>query len=163
MVKEKRLMKIFPKPPMVAYQQHQNLKSMLGRAKIPACNLKRTQHGMKKCSKQCKVCSFINVDKDFTSNKTGEKFNLKGTFNCNTTGVIYMTSCLKCGIQYVGQTKRKFADRIREHWLSIVNKKDTANGIHFNTKGHTVDDFRAMVIEKVMPNSNSFLLEREDK
>ena len=44
-----------------------------------------------------------------------------------------------------------------------MNKKDTANGIHFNTKGHTVDDFRAMVIEKVMPNSNSFLLEREDK
>ena len=77
--------------------------------------------------------------------------------------VIYMTSCLNCGKQYVGQTKRKFADRIREHWLTIVNKKDTAVGMHFNSKGHSVDDIRAMVLEKVMPNSNRFLLEREDK
>ena len=59
MVKEKRLMKIFPKPPMVAYQQHPNLKSMLIRAKITSGNGHRTQNGMMKCDKQCKVCSFI--------------------------------------------------------------------------------------------------------
>ena len=163
MVKEKRLLRIFPKPPMVAYQQHQNSKSMLVRAKISTESRQRKHNGMKKCNKQCKVCSFIDVRKDFTSNTTGEKFSLKGNFNCNPTGVIYVTSCAKCGIQYVGQTKRKFCDRIREHWYSITNNKDTANAIHFNSRGHSVDDFRAMVLEKVMPNSNSFLLEREDK
>ena len=137
---------------------------MLVRAKVPTGNNeKRKCTGMKKCGKQCKVCSFIDVRKEFKSKQTGETFQMKGEFNCNTTGVVYLTSCLKCGIQYVGQTKRKFADRIREHWLSIVNKKDTANGLHFNSKGHSVDDFRAMVLEKVMPNSNAFLLEREDK
>ena len=94
--------------------------------------------GMKKCNKQCKVCSFIDVRKDFRSKQIGETFHLKREFNCNTTGDVYMTSCAKCGIQYVGQTKRKFCDRMREYWYSIVNKKDTANGIHFNSKNHTV-------------------------
>ena len=98
---------------MVAYQQHPNLKSMLIRAKVPSGkNEKRANNGMRKCIKQCKVCSFIDVRKVFKSKQTGETFHLKGEFNFNTTGVVYMTFCAKCGIQYVGQTKRKFCDRI---------------------------------------------------
>ena len=136
---------------------------MLVRAKVPSGKGGRVMTGMKKCNKQCKVCSYIEVTKNFKSKQTGEKFSLKGEFNCNTQGVVYMASCAKCGIQYVGQTKRKFCDRMREHWYSIVNKKDTAIGIHFNSRCHSVDDFRVLVIEKVMPNSNGFLLEKEDK
>ena len=35
MVNVKRLKEIFPEPPMVAYQQHSNLKSMMARAELP--------------------------------------------------------------------------------------------------------------------------------
>ena len=163
MVKEKRLLEIFPKPPMVAYQQHPNLKMMLVKAKLPSGKENRVVCGMKKCNRQCKVCSYVQEVKEIKSNRNGDKFQLKGEFNCQTKGVVYMTFCLRCGKQYVGQTKRKFSDRIREHWLSISNKKDTANAEHFNSERHNIDDFRALIIEKVMPNSNSFLLEREEK
>ena len=73
-----------------------------------------------------------------------------------------MTECLKCGIQYVGQTSRMFCERIREHRLDIINKKDTANARHYNSKGHTLSDFRALIIERVIPNDGAWLLERED-
>ena len=44
----------------------------------------------------------------------------------------------------------------------IINKKDTANARHFNSKGHTLSDFRALIIERVIPNDGAWLLERED-
>ena len=163
MTKEKRLKEIFPQPPMVAYQQPPNLKSLLVRAKIATGKNQRIVPGMKKCGKQCKVCSYVKEGKDFCSKKNGEKHLLKGEYNCNTKGVVYLISCAKCETQYVGQTSRKFKDRIREHYLSIINLKETAVAEHFVTAGHNASYLRAMVLEKIVPNCNNFLLEREDK
>ena len=73
-----------------------------------------------------------------------------------------MTECQKCGIQYVGQTARNFGKRVGKHVNDIKNNKDTANGQHYNSKGHSLSDFRAMVIEKVIPNDVAWLLEREE-
>ena len=75
---------------------------------------------------------------------------------------IYLTECQKCGVQYVGQTTRNFNARIREHINDIKNRKDTANANHYNSKGHSLSDFRAIIIERVVPNDTSFLLEREE-
>ena len=83
-------------------------------------------------------------------------------FNCNTVGVIYMTECHKCGIQYIGQTNRRFATRMREHIGDIKNKRDTANAVHYNSKGHNLSDLRVMILERVVPNDLAFLLEREE-
>ena len=38
----------------------------------------------------------------------------------------------------------------------------TANAMHYNTKGHSVSDFRALIIERVIPNDWAWLLEGED-
>ena len=83
-------------------------------------------------------------------------------FNCITVGVIYMTECHKCGIQYIGQTNRRFATRMREHIGDIKNKRDTANAVHYNSKGHNLSDLRVMFLERVVPNDVAFLLEREE-
>ena len=87
---------------------------------------------------------------------------MSNEFNCKTKGVVYMTECQKCGIPYVGQTARTFGTRVKEHVNDIKNKRDTANGAHYNSKGHSLSDFRAMVIEKVIPNDVAWLLEREE-
>ena len=162
MVKEKKLLEIFPEPPMVAYKQHANLRSMLVRAKLPNGANSRKMTGMKKCRKGCVVCPYLKTERNFKSRSTRERIELKNSFNCKNRGVIYLTECLKCGIQYVGQTSRMFCERIREHRLDIINKKDTANARHYNSKGHTLSDFRALIIERVIPNDGAWLLERED-
>ena len=46
--------------------------------------------------------------------------------------------------------------------MTKKNNKDTANSQHYNSKGHSLSDFRAMVIEKVIPNDVAWLLEREE-
>ena len=147
---------------MVAYQQHANLRSMLVKARLPNGDNSRKQMGMKKCMKKCVVCPYIKLVKEFRSRETREKINLTNTFNCKTKGVVYLTECQKCGIQYVGQTSRNFNTRIREHRNDIIHKTDTANDRHYNSKGHSLSDFRALVIERVVPNDGAWLLERED-
>ena len=115
---------------------------------------------MRKC-KKFPIDIHIDDSKDFKSSNTKEKFKLKGEFKCRTPGVIYLLTCEKCKLQYVGQTGRSFHDRIREHMYSIV-KAENAIGIHFNSKGHNHLHMEATVIEKVFPNTPHYRLERED-
>ena len=70
-------------------------------------------------------------------------------------------SCNKCSKQYVGQTTRKFQTRIKEHIGDIKNNRDTVCAIHFNSRGHSIDNLRVQIIEKVCPNTANTLLERE--
>ena len=44
---------------------------------------------------------------------------------------------------------------------SIVKNEKTI-GTHFNSKGHDHLDMRVTVVEKVIPNTNNYRLERED-
>ena len=156
MVKDPVLQKIFPERPMLAFRQPPNLRSMLVRAKHPAkVNSPRTLVGMHKCNKQnkqCKVCHLINETKEFGSNTKDETHKMHGEFNCNTVGVVYLVSCNKCSIQYVGQTSRNFQIRLKEHVSDIQHKRDTVLGHHFNSKSHSIDNLRAQIIEKVSPN-----------
>ena len=116
---------------------------------------------MQSCNRPCNVCPYINHTKEITSSHTSQSFPLNGLFTCATTGVIYLTSCLKCKKQYVGQTGRKFGTQIMEHLNDIYHKRE-ANGLHYSTPPHSHNNLRVQVIEKVMPNSVNFRLEREE-
>jgi hypothetical protein len=75
--------------------------------------------------------------------------------------VIYLVNCLRCKKQYVGQTGRKFHDRVMEHLNSIYHKTHTI-GTHYSSLLHSHNDFSVMVIEKVLPNTVNLRLEREE-
>ena len=122
---------------MVAYQQHSNLRSLLVRTKLANRSNHRKQTGMRKCRKGCVACSRLKLTNFVKSRKTKERVEMSNEFNCKTKGVVYMTECQKCGIQYVGQTARNFGKRVGEHVNGIKNNKDTANGQHYNSKGHS--------------------------
>jgi hypothetical protein len=156
------MQKIFPLPPMVAYKQPPNLKSVLCRAKLPQNkHPKRRLFGMQPCNKPCNVCPYINKTKTFTSSHTKQTFELKGLFTCATSGVIYLANCSSCKKQYVGETGRKFYHRMMEHLNSIFHKTNTM-GIHYASPKHSHNEFSVQVIEKVLPNTVNLRLEREE-
>ena len=64
--------------------------------------------------------------------------------------------------QYVGQTGRRLADRIKEHLNCIFLQKEVT-GVHYNSKGHNSSHFQVQVIEKVSPNTPNYRLEREEQ
>ncbi len=74
---------------------------------------------------------------------------------------MFLLICTKCNVQYVGQTRRKIVERVKEHLYNIKKKKE-ATGVHFSSNNHSNSDMRVQVIEKVMPNTVNKRLERED-
>ena len=61
----------------------------------------------------------------------------------------------------MGQTIRRFSDRVKEHMTS-VEKKDKTVGSHYHLPNHSKAYFRAQIIEKVIPCTTAYHLERED-
>ena len=162
MTQDATLKKIFSKPPMLAFRQPPNLRSLLIRAKLAAKSRpSRVNKGTHACGKSCKVCSYINPTKEIKSTSTSETIKLESDFCCNTIGVIYLVTCNKCCLQYIGQTSRKFNIRMKEHINDIKKAEDKIMGIHYNSPGHSLDNFTVQIIEKVTPNTPHMLLERE--
>jgi hypothetical protein len=156
------MLKVFKKPPMLAFKQPPNLRSVLCRAKLP--NLKQTRRkitGIKPCNEPCNLCPYIDNTKTFKSNHTKETFEMTEAYNCSTKGIIYLTSCTHCGKQYVGQTGRKLKERMKEHLYNMYLKKEVT-GLHYALPGHSHWNFKVQVIEKVTPNTPNYRLERED-
>ena len=165
MTRDNEYKEIFPEPPLVAYKQPPNLRLTLCRAALAQVSRpQRNQIGYKRCLKSCNVCpySFSTREKiaKETVSKSGEKFLMKGLYNCQTQGIIYAISCLKCKKQYVGQSGRTFHLRGMEHLRSIKAKNKTI-GLHFSSKCKE-DDFKIQIIEKVFPNTPQYRLEKED-
>ena len=162
MTLDANMKKIFPKPPMLAFKQPQNLRKMLCRAKLPTQNqAKRKLKGVKPCNQPCTLCPYINTSKEFTSSQSKEIFKINDLYTCNTKGVIYLTTCSQCNKQYVGQTGRTLKERMKEHLYNMY-KKTEVTGLHYSLPGHSHWNFKVQVIEKVYPNTANFRLERED-
>ena len=157
---------MFEQPPMVAFKQPQNLQKMLCHAKLPPKKTgrehpARAMWGMKKCTKPCPIDIHVLPSKKVKSSQTGETFVIKGNFNCFTEGVIYVTTCDICKKQYIGQTGRSLHTRIREHMYDLKKGKNVS-GIHYSLRGHTHEDMKVQIIEKVTPNTDHYRLEREE-
>ena len=161
MTKNKHIKEIFPSPPMVAYKQPPNLKNMLCRAKLPTIKLgneSRKMIGMKRCPVSCNVCIYYDFSKTIKS-KTGDIFQMTGQYGCQTKSIVYLATCTKCKIQYVGQSGRRFYDRIMEH-LRYIKKGTMSLGEHFSGKCDS-KYLLVKVIEKVTPDSEHLRLQRE--
>ena len=88
--------------------------------------------------------------------KTSTVVQLPGA-DCTVQNCIYLVSCLKCSVQYVGKCSsgkhgdRQLKHRISEHRGTIVNEKvDKAVGEHFNSRGHQLSDL-AILYWRLLP------------
>ena len=80
MTTDPELKKVFPNPPMVAFKQPPNLRSMLIRANLPTkARPKRPTCGLKRCTSSCNICALVNRRKEVISTKTGEKIIVRSS------------------------------------------------------------------------------------
>ena len=171
MVKNPRLKRIFPHPPMITWTRPKNLREYLIRAKLPVLNDRKSERkkiGFKHCNRNCNLCKhsprFANY---LTSSTTNEKFPILSSMNCLSSNVIYCITCVKqsgnCRLkpQYIGKTKNRICDRFNAHNSSIKPNSTKAVGIHFSSNGHQPNDFQMVPLEQVQSNDPWILLSRE--
>jgi tripartite motif-containing protein 2/3 len=82
------------------------------------------------CSnKRCKTCVDNAFKPRFESTVTKKKYlvhnHTPNSLTCASKNVIYLVSCTRCGIQYVGETSLMLRQRMNGHRYTIMKKKMT--------------------------------------
>ena len=96
----------------------------------------------------------------FTASK--QHHQITTTITCTSRNIIYLITCLKCNIQYVGETHRMLKDRFAEHQGYVRNKDlSKATGLHFNSAGHCLSDMHITALEQVQNKDHTFRKIRE--
>ena len=100
----------------------------------------------------CKTCSIIITNSKFNSTVFNKMFALTEDLDCSSEDIIYLITCSKCNIQYVGETGNPLRVRMNAHRHCIRANRDTPIGVHFNSRGHNVSHLSVMPIEKLNTN-----------
>ena len=81
----------------------------------------------------------------------------KHNVTCNSSNLIYCIECKHCSKQYVGQTKRKIKDRLREHIYHIKKNSATSDiPHHFNHGLHCgEEDVKVYIVDFIYDHPKS--------
>ena len=78
-----------------------------------------------------------------------------------TKYVVYLASCNKCNLQYVGSTSTEFKVRFRNHKSSMLtNKKTCELAVHFNCTQHVISEISFIVIEKITSQGDATYIDK---
>ena len=107
---DEEVKKVFCPGPKVSFRSARKVSSYLVRAKVYP--LERTV-GSFKCKKsRCQVCLNVNETDTFTSTVTKKTYKINHKFDCSDKCLIYLLTCKKCLIQFLGKT----VDVFRYRW-----------------------------------------------
>jgi len=89
----------------------------------------------RKGKSRCVTCKAMKFSqKIFRSNVTHKTYNVifanEHVIDCGSENIIYLITCTRCGIQYVGETVNALRFRMNAHRQSIKDKKDTLVATH---------------------------------
>ena len=129
-----------------------NLKQSLVRADLKLIDIPK---GSGPCGKPCVTCPYMERTTTIFCSSSQETFPIHGRFNCKTKNVIYVITCTKCGLQYVGQSSNTFNERFRNH-LSDIRQENADKPVsrHFSTNSHNVKDVSAIIVTSTNGNIN---------
>lgn len=142
------LKQIFKERPIIAYRQPPNLRAQLVKSDLYIPDI--TADGTTPCSSpRCQLCPHINPSTQIIG-PNNASHAIKGSFNCNSTNVIYAITCQRCpSAVYIGQTGQSLRQRMNSHKFDIRNnslQKPVAE--HFNLPGHSLSQLKVAVVQQ---------------
>ena len=161
-----KLKELFPRGSIIpSFRRSKNLKELLALSGFKTVNEDQTIHrnnGCLKCDRnRCDLCRNFVESKSFLSFQTGKKYTIHSRLSCDSKNLIYLVSCKKCRLQYVGSTTTDFRIRFRNHKSAMLTKKTTCEvAIHFTRIPHTLGDFPFQCIDQVQAPSGSEEIDR---
>ena len=89
-------------------------------------------------------------------------FEIKRSFTCVSSCVVYVITCLKCDVLYVGETCRSLRDRKNDHFSDIRCKRTKNKPVaeHFCSSPHDLNvDFSIRAVHTVLKTHERRLFE----
>ena len=151
----------------IGYRRPKNLKDFLVRSRTdyhPISDINNEQSpgtDKNQCktrnacrTKNCEYCNKINTSGKLTDNSRQIETKIQAT--CNSSNLIYCLECKICNKRYVGQTKRRIKDRMREHFYNINKKSGSDVAQHFNDENHKgIDDVQVYILDYIYKHPDS--------
>ena len=121
--------KALPEKPLFVSRRNTNLKDVLIKSRLEPNS--GPVNVWKPCRNfYCKLCETLRKNRDCQSTLTKRRYKTPSFARCRTTNVIYMLTCNICHKQYIGETKRPFCTRLKEHLADIHLKRDKPMSNH---------------------------------
>lgn len=93
------------------------------------------------------LCAEYQHKKWIRNHKTKQIFKISSTSNCKTKNCIYLIFCIRCGSQYVGETKNSIITRLYQHRYNIRQQKETGTYLVKHFLAHGLQCLRIMVLQ----------------
>ena len=133
-----------PEVPIIAYRRPVNLRDHIVRARLKNMDIAENVPGFFKCGdKRCKTCIHTCNTTSIVSSATQRTYNIRQHITCKSNNVIYLITCKRCGVQYVGKTDQKLHKRFNGTRSDIEKAKEDKDGPvtrHFKSGDHSVAD-----------------------
>ena len=75
----------------------------------------------------------------FKSTKTGRTYSIREKMNCKMAWLLYLCTCRKCLVQYIGKTDWSFNQQLNKHRFDVPVPGAPQIDQHFNQAGHDFD------------------------
>ena len=83
-----------------------------------------SKHYSSKCNgKNCQTCPIIQEVSTFKNLKNDTEYHLHHSLNCKSEEVIYLITCLRCNLQYVGETSTSLQKRLWKY-RNCINQQE---------------------------------------
>jgi hypothetical protein len=178
---------IFPEEPRLAFRGHKSSKQMLVKARVAATyeyhtidrNLNVLRDPLpspsdpplvRECHKpECLTCPHLKTTPYVRSFRKGTAHNLKisNTLTCMSRNTIYVISCDKCKVQYVGMSSQPLKARFAQHLREIRKHQEMGHNWgttrlyrHFAKPGHQPHHLQVQPVEEI-PEGGTTLKARE--
>ena len=100
--------------------------------------------------------NFLVESNSFLSFQTGKSYKIRPKLSCDSTNIIYLASCKRCRLQYIGSTTTDFRVTFRNHKSAMVTKKKTCEvAVHFKKTPHDLSNFSFQSIDQVQATVNN--------
>jgi hypothetical protein len=130
-----------------ATRQPPNLRAALVRSRFRSTSKRPKPWGNGPCGQHCTNCAAMNKDNQLVASRTGQIYQVRGTYDCNTYNVVYVITCSLCKKQYVGETKNKIKTRMAQHRFDIRhNDEFKPVACHFNSERHNIGHISVSIV-----------------
>lgn len=121
-----------------AYRRNKNLKDYLVRARLTS------QQFLKPTVLFGTFCSLT-----FVKNRVKKTiFPVRQRFTPQSTNCVYLIFCVKCGMQYVGETKNSISLRMTQHRYNIKNRRERQTPLVEHFISHNYKSLRVAGLER---------------
>ena len=160
-----------PEKPLFATRRGTNVKDVLIHSRMnphqqPQISGSIEVNPWDPCSKPfCNICNMIKTLKT-KCKVTQVTHDLPRNVDCQTTNVVYLLSCSLCNKQYIGETKRAFSVRFKEHLADVKHKRDKPVSNHINDHAPNMAKLTPNILEVInkdpeKPETTKFRQKRE--